>query len=174
MKEDLITLSRREKRYRLIYLLLLFAGTAGILIWAIFRNSNAFSSGIASLDKNYLQQEALYHARQQEAVPLYDTLFARITALQAAPATAIAETDIKNGINTLYSFNEANPNKDPRFAAFSQMALFLKLYLEDMLVLKKKGENIQRFSEQLAQCEIGFKDQQTLMNQIKAAQSAGK
>ncbi len=164
----MITLSRREKRYRLAYLLILFFVTAGLLISVIFHNSGAFSSDVAALDKDYLKQEADYNMRQKEAVPIYDTLFTRIAALQNVQATAIAETDIKNGINTLYSFNEFNPNKDPRFAAFSQMALFLKIYLEDMLVLKKKMENIDRFAGQLSQCEIGFKDQQTLMNQRRA------
>jgi hypothetical protein len=170
--EESIKLNRKEKRHSLLYLILLFVTASTLLIWIMFRNSDVFASNHSSVDDAYFIQNKEFVAKQNQAVSLYDTMFTRITALKNIPSSASAESDIMYGINTLNSYNENLPTKDPRFINFHQMALFLKLYYEDMMVYKKMTDNVQRFQQQLDECEIGYKDQQGYLNQIKAAQAA--
>ncbi|MFT3936524.1 MAG: type VI secretion system TssO [Chitinophagaceae bacterium] len=170
--QNQISLGRRERRQEFLYLLLLFLLLSTAIVWVIFRNSGNLIAPVSNLESAYMQQSKEFEARQADALPLYDTLFARITAYQNMPGNQIMESDITTNINTLNSLNENLSTKDARFVSFHQMAVYLKLYYEDVLILKKKKENIQRFQAQLSECEIGYKDGQTLLNQIKAAQAA--
>lgn len=166
------SMGRLEKKQELMYLLSLSVLISSLVIWMVFRNRDSFTAPAPGFESSYVQQSKEFAERQDEAVPMYDTLFSRIASLQGSPGNPILETDIMTGINSLNAMNENLPTKDARFVGFHQMALFLKLYFEDMMVLKKKMENIRHFQEELNQCEIGYKDGQTLMNQIKAAQAA--
>ncbi len=166
------TLSRREKRHYFLYLLILFLIVLSLLIWIIFRKSSKVVFGISQSYQAYQVKDREFLVVQNEGVPFYDTICSRIKALQTSPPSAIAETDLKSQINILNSYYENLPAKDPRFINFHQMALFAKLYFEDMLVYRKKAENIQRFQQQLNECEVGYKDREAVMNQIKTAQAA--
>jgi hypothetical protein len=172
--KNFTNISRREKRYRFIYLLLLFFLVSGVLTWAIFRKTGDMVFMSATSYRIYQLKDAEFLVVQKEAVPFYDTIFSRIKTLQTSPSNSIVETDLKGQINILNSYNENIPSKDPRFIHFHQMALFAKLYLEDMLVYRKKIENVQLFQQQLNECEIGYKDRETVMNQIKTAQAGTK
>lgn len=172
--EPNLSFSRKERREYFVYLILLFTIVSTLLIWVVFRNSNIFNGGSSAMEAACLSKDREFITKQNDALPLYDTLFKRITELKGTPQNAIMETDIRNGINTLNNYYENLPTKDIRFVSFHQLALFLKLYFEDVLVLNKKLENIQRFGAQLTECEIGYKDRQTMMTQIKAAQAAAK
>ena len=169
-----ITLSVREKRYYFFYLLIMFIVVAGLLIWLMFRKSGKLLFTAYTAHQSYVIKDKEFRLKKAEAVPLYDTIFSRVNALQTSPANTIAQTDIKDQINTLNNYYENLPSKDPRFVNFHQMALFAKLYFEDMQVLLKKAENIRLFQTQLDECEVGYKDREAVMNQIKAAQSAKK
>ena len=170
--DHLATHTKREKRHYFFYLLMLFFVSSSLLLWAIFRKSGTTLLATATNHQTYQQKDKDFLKIQEEALPFYDTIFSRIRTLQASPSNTIAVTDLKSQINTLNGYYEHLPAKDPRFVNFHQMALFSKLYLEDMLVYRKKAENIQRFQQQLNECEVGYKDRETLVNQIKTAQAA--
>src|ERR1700709_872668 len=104
--EESINLNRKEKRHSLLYLFLLFISISTLLIWIMFRHSDAFASTHSSVDDSYFLQNKEFVTKQGQAVSLYDTIFTRITALQNIPSSASAESDIMYGINTLNSYNE--------------------------------------------------------------------
>lgn len=167
---EIIKLNKQEKRHYFLYLIILFAIVVSSLTWVIFRKSHNPFNTVSNLDAEFLAKEKYFLDRQKEVLPLCDSVFSKISTLKTMPSTIFFETDIKNEINTVNSFDESNiPNKDPRLAAFHQIALFQKLYFEDILILKRKLQNIESFKSQLDQCEIGYKDKQTFMNQLKAA-----
>lgn len=170
---EIIKLNKREKRQYFLYLIILFSIVVSGLTWIIFRkNHNPFIT-ISKLDADFLANQKYFLDKQKEVLPLCDSIFSKISTLKNMPSTIFIETDIKNEINTVNSFDEsAIPSKDPRLAAFHQIALFQKLYFEDILILKRKLQNIDRFKAQLDQCEIGYKDKQNFMNQLKAADRA--
>ncbi|MDH7464165.1 type VI secretion system TssO [Chitinophagaceae bacterium 26-R-25] len=172
--EKKVTLNRSERRQYLAYLAILFVVSCTMLTVIIFKNSDNPFKTISEQEVAYLKQEDDYARKLKSALPLYDSTFAAIQLLKNTPGNTIVESDIKGQINLLNSFYYEKEVHDPRCIAFKQMALFLKLYFEDMLVLKKKQENINLFQGQLDQCEIGYKNAETLLNQINAAQAARK
>lgn len=170
---EIVKLNRREKKQYLLYLIILFFIVVVILAFIVFRKSpNPFNT-ISKLDAEFLMKERYFLDRQKEVLPLCDSVFSKISTLKTMPSTIFIETDIKNEINTINSFDESViPSKDPRLIAFHQIALFQKLYFEDVLILKKKFQNINNFKAQLDQCEIGYKDKKNFINQLKAADQA--
>ncbi|WP_131535984.1 type VI secretion system TssO [Pedobacter nototheniae] len=165
--EEEIKLNHTEKRHYFIYLVIMFVVITGILMALIFRKSpNPFSTASYS-DVSFINQEQFFLEKQKEAVPLYDSVLVKIEGLQNVPTNLVLEIDIKNQINTLNSYYENLSNRDPRFIGFKQMAVFEKMHFEDMLVMKKKMENIKLFQSQLDQCQIGYKDKETRLNQLR-------
>lgn len=170
---EIIKLNRREKRQYFLYLIILFFTVTSILTWIIFRKSHNPFYSMSQLDAELLTREKYFLDKQKEVLPLCDSVFSKINTLKTMPSSIFIETDIKNEINTVNSFDESSiPSKDPRLIAFHQIALFQKLYFEDVLILKRKLQNIDNFKSQLDQCEIGYKDKQNLMNQLNMADKA--
>ena len=172
MDTDKIKLNRTERRQYLAYLIILFVMSAFVLSIIIFKNNDSPFTTISEQEVAFINRENDYANKLKVAQPLYVSTYAAIQLLRTAPDNAIVESDIKGQINLLNSFYSDKEVQDPRCMVFKQMALFLKLYFEDILILKKKQENINMFQAQLDQCEIGYKNAETLLNQINAAQAA--
>ncbi len=171
--EEIIKLNRKEKKQYFAYLGILFFVVSLMLMWIIFRKAPSPFYTTNTLDEELLARNNYFLMRQKEVLPLCDSVFSKITALKNMPSTVFIETDIKNDINAVNNFDESIiPSKDPRLVAFHQMALFQKLYFEDVLILKKKLQNIDNFKAQLDKCEIGYKNNQGLINQLNAADRA--
>ena len=171
-KEPLITLGRREKRQYLIYLISLFVFTISLLAWIFFRNgTNPFTS-MSIVESAYLRKAKEFDEQKKYASALFDSTFERIAALENGQLNTIVEADIKNQVKELCDLAEDGTSHDIRFASFRQMAAFLTGYFEDILTLKRKVANVQMFQKQLTECEIGYKDGEVLMNQLRAAQAA--
>ncbi|WP_443939955.1 type VI secretion system TssO [Pedobacter sp. MW01-1-1] len=166
--EEEIKLNQTEKRHYFIYLILLFLVVMTILVVLIFRkNPNPFAS-VNYADLSFVEQEGYFLKKQKEVVPMYDSVFVKIEGMQNTPSNLVLEIDIKNQINNLHAYYDDSHNRDPRFMGFKQMALFEKMHFEDMIIMKKKLENIRLFQAQLDQCQIGYKDKETRLNQLKA------
>jgi hypothetical protein len=171
-QENKITLSLKEKRQYLLYLALLYVVAIVILIWVIFRNSSNPFESVSIIESAYLKRAREFDEKKKYALELFDSTFESITALQNAPMNVVIEADIKSQLKELNDLSNRTGLHDTRFVSFGQMALFLTNYFEDILILKQKQANIQQFQNQLNDCEIGYKEGEVLMNQLKAAQAA--
>ncbi|MEX6687669.1 type VI secretion system TssO [Danxiaibacter flavus] len=171
-RDNLITLGRREKRQYLIYLVCIFVFTVSLLVWIIFRNSNNPFTSKSIVENAYLKKARAFDERKKYASALFDSTFERITALQNGTLNTIVEADITSQVKELNDLADDVTVHDIRYASFRQMAAFLTSYFEDMLTLKRKVANVQMFQKQLTDCEIGYKDGEILMNQLRAAQAA--
>lgn len=173
---EIVKLNKLEKRQYLLYLSILSVFTVTLFSFIIFRKSQNPFKSVNDFDAAFLAKNVYFSKTQKEILPLCDTLFYKISILKNIPTTAFIEADIKNDIATVNSFDESMmPSKDPRLIAFKQIANFQRMYFEDVLILKRKLQNIEYFKTQLEKCEIGYKDKQNFINQLKTAdQSKGK
>lgn len=173
---EIVKLNKLEKRQYLLYLSILSVFTVTLFSFIIFRKSQNPFKSVNDFDAAFLAKNVYFSKTQKEILPLCDTLFHKISILKSIPTTAFIEADIKNDIATVNSFDESMmPSKDPRLVAFKQIANFQRMYFEDVLILKRKLQNIEYFKTQLEKCEIGYKDKQNFINQLKTAdQSKGK
>lgn len=171
-KDNLITLGRKEKRQYFIYLICIFVLTLVLLVWIIFRNINSPFTSLSIVEDAYLKKAGEFDEQKKYASALFDSTFERITALQGGQLNAIVEADIRSQVNELNDLADDVTAHDIRFTSFHQMAAFLTGYFEDMQTLKRKLANVQMFQKQLTDCEIGYKDGEVLVNQLRAAQAA--
>lgn len=153
-----ITLSRKEKHYQFVYLILMLIA-AMVLLSIIFLKG--FESPFSSADVTSLQtleQKSKFDNQQKVVQKLLDSTFTKITKLTDEVPQPFEENEIKYGINDIQnSFENANVN-DLRKQAYPQIAQFYKMYFDDKKRISKITENIKNFEKQFEDCSIGFKE----------------
>ncbi|WP_407405918.1 type VI secretion system transmembrane protein TssO [Chryseobacterium sp.] len=161
-----ITLSKKEKRYQFIYLILMLI-VALLFLGIIFLKgfTSPFSnSDVVALEK--LDQKSRYNERQKAMMVLVDSTFINISKLSTETAQPIEENDIKykvNDINAAFLDGKYNSINDFRKDGFPQIALFYKMYLEDKKSVSKISEDIKIFEKQLDDCYVGYKEKRKIL-----------
>jgi len=151
-----ITLSKQEKRYQFLYLILMLI-LALFFLGIVFLNK--FHSPFSSEDTltvQTLQQKNKYDIQQKTTLPLVDSTFAKIVALSAENPDPVKENQIDYDINIIRnSFENAEIN-DARKIGYPMISDFYKMFLEDKKWISKKKENIKKLEKEYELCTIGY------------------
>ncbi|MBD8082493.1 type VI secretion system TssO [Chryseobacterium caseinilyticum] len=151
-----ITLSKQEKRYQFLYLILMLL-LALILLGIIFLNN--FRSPFSETDMlkvQTLEQKNKFDIQQKITQPIVDSTFAKIASLSEENPDPVKESQIDYDISTIKnSFENASINDD-RKVGYPVIAEFYKMFLEDKKWLAKKKENVIKYEKEYEECTIGF------------------
>jgi len=167
-----ITLSKKERHYQFLYLILMLL-TAMIFLGVIFLKG--FESPFSDEDIRGIQnleQKAEFEQHQKIILPIMDSTYTMITKLTAETPQPFVENNIFNNINDLNGYFKNNEIADIRKDAYPQIARFYKMYFDDKKVISTTTEDIKKFEKQVEECRIGFKDKQNKLydreNALKA------
>lgn len=156
-----ITLSKNEKRYQFVYLILMLVA-ALLFLSVLFLKG--FSSPFSSADVLLLEKldtKARFNERQNMKMKLVDSTFTNITKMNIDPDQENMEFDIQNDINYIndtFINSEYNNINDFRKEGFPQISIFYKMYVDDKKVISKISKDILQFEKQYDDCSIGYKD----------------
>ncbi|MBB6369071.1 type VI secretion system TssO [Chryseobacterium shigense] len=155
-----ITLSKKERHYQFLYLILMLLAALiffGILFLKGYESpfSEEDIRGIQSLE-----QKTAFEGHQKLLQPEMDSTYTMISRIADKSPEPFAENNIFNGINGLASYFHGNDVMDIRKDAYPQIAKFYKMYFEDKKVISTTTEDIKRFEKEVEDCRIGFKDKQ--------------
>lgn len=153
-----ITLSKQEKRYQFLYLILMLL-LALVFLGIVFLNK--FHSPFSEEDVitvQTLQQKSKYDTQQKVILPIVDSTFNKIVSLSSENPDPVRENQIDYDISILRnSFENAQIN-DTRKVGYPLIADFYKMFLEDKKWLSKTKENIKRLEKDYENCTIGYQD----------------
>lgn len=173
-----ITLSKKEKRYQFIYLIVMLI-IALLFLSIIFLKGfiSPFSdANIISLEK--LDQKSRFDERQKSMMSLVDSTFVSITKLSTEISQPVEENDVKykiNDINSAFSDEKYNSINDFRKDGFPQIALFYKMYLDDKKSVSKISEDIKMFEKEADDCFVGYKEKtRILVQRVEEAKAQRK
>lgn len=156
-----ITLSKKEKRYQFVYLILMLIA-ALLFLSVIFLKG--FTSPFSSADVLLLEKldtKARYNHRQDMMMKTVDSTFINISKMNTDTDMANMEFDAQrdiNYINDTFINSGYNNINDFRKEGFPQIAIFYKMYVDDKKIVTKISEDIIRFEKQYDDCSIGYKD----------------
>jgi hypothetical protein len=164
-----ITLSKKEKHYQFLYLLLmLFAGIIFLGIIFLKGFESPFSDSDTLAVQN-LEQKAKFDRQQKLVQPVLDSTFAKITRLTDEGGQSFEENEIMTKINDVEnSFNNTDVS-DIRRDAYPQIAHFYKMYFDDKKRISAETDNIKKFEKQFEDCSIGFKETKSQLMQRQNA-----
>lgn len=167
-----ITLSKKERHYQFLYLILmLFAAIVFLGIIFLKGFESPFSDEDVISVQN-LEQKAKFDQQQKATQRVLDSTFTQINRLANEVPQPFEENNIMNGINDVAnSFENANIF-DVRKEAYPQIAKFYKMYFNDKKIISSKTENIKSFVKQFDECSIGFKEKKSQLFQRENALKA--
>lgn len=168
-----ITLSKKEKHYQFLYLILMLLA-AMVFLGIIFLKSyeSPFSDEDVRGIQN-LEQKSKFEQHQKVILPIMDSTYTMISKLKDIAPEPFVENNIALGINDLQNYFQINGDVyDVRKDAYPQIAKFYKMYFDDKKVISSTTEDIKEFEKQVDECRIGFKDTQIKLyqreNELKA------
>ncbi|MET3536013.1 type VI secretion system transmembrane protein TssO [Chryseobacterium limigenitum] len=167
-----ITLSKKERHYQFIYLLLmLFAAILFLGIIFLKGFESPFSDEDIISVQN-LEQKAKFDQQQKATQRVLDSTFTQINRLTNEVPQPFEENNIMNGINDVANSFENADVLDIRKEAYPQIAKFYKMFFDDKKVISSKTENIKNFEKQFEECSIGFKEKKSQLFQRENALKA--
>ncbi len=168
-----ITLSKKERHYQFLYLILmLFAAILFLGIIFLKGFESPFSDEDIVSVRN-LEEKARFDQRQKFSYKTMDSTFAMINRLTDAAPQPFEESNIVYGINDVANYFQTGENiSDIRKDAYPQIAKFYKMYFNDKKVISSKTENIKSFEKQFEECSIGFKEKKNQLFQRETALKA--
>lgn len=168
-----ITLSRKEKQYQFVYLILMLIA-ALIFLGIIFLKG--FDSPFSDEDMisiRNLEEKAKFDQQQKFTYKLMDSTFSQINRLSDETPQPFEENNIMYGINDIANYYENNNGiADIRKDAYPQIAKFYKMYFNDKKIIASKTENIKSFEKQFEECSIGFREKKSQLFERKNALKA--
>lgn len=167
--ETSIFLSKREKGYQFIYLLVMLLLALLVLSVIILRKFDSPFSESNALEIQMLEQKNKFIRQQEIVEPLLKKSYEKISILKQETPQPFAENDIKNSINDVANSFENAGIYDTRKEGYLQIAQFYKMYFEDKKIAAKKTENITLFQKQFEECSIGFKEKEQQLIQKQNA-----
>lgn len=167
--ETSIFLSKREKGYQFIYLLVMLLLALLVLSVIILRKFDSPFSESNALEIQMLEQKNKFIRQQEIVEPLLKKSYEKISILKQEIPQPFAENDIKNSINDVANSFENAGIYDTRKEGYLQIAQFYKMYFEDKKIAAKKTENIALFQKQFEECSIGFKEKEQQLIQKQNA-----
>ncbi|MFC3161043.1 hypothetical protein SAMN05443633_101121 [Chryseobacterium arachidis] len=167
-----ITLSKKEKHYQFLYLILmLFAAIIFLGILFLKGFESPFSDeDVISIQS--LEEKAKFDQKQKFTFKLLDSTFSQIDRLKDEAPQPFVENNIMNGINDVANQLANDNTTDIRKDAYPQIAKFYKMYFDDKKVISSKTENIKSFEKQFEECSIGFKEKKSQLFQRETALKA--
>jgi hypothetical protein len=168
-----ITLSKKEKHYQFLYLILMLLA-ALIFLGIIFLKG--FESPFSDEDMisvRNLDEKAKFDQQQKFTFKMLDSTFSQINRLTDEAPQPFVENNIMYGINDIANyFDNNNGVTDIRKDAYPQIAKFYKMYFNDKKIISSKTENIKSFEKQFEECSIGFKEKKNQLFQRENALKA--
>lgn len=165
-----ITLSKKERHYQFLYLILmLFAALIfmGIIFLRAFKSPFA-DNDIVSIQM--LEEKAKFDQKQKSSFKVMDSTFSMINKLTDEAPQPFVENNIMYGINDVAGYYQNGDNiNDIRKEAYPQIAKFYKMYFNDKKIISSKTENIKNFEKQFDECSIGFKEKKSQLFQRETA-----
>ena len=153
-----VTLSKKEKRYQFVYLILMLI-LALLFLGIIFLKG--FSSPFSDADVNSLQileQKTKFNQQQKLGFKLIDTAFARVNRLSVEEEQTVEKREAEYAIQDVANTYQNYPVHDNRKRAFPQIGTFFKMYMTDKGRIKSLNEDIKHFEKQYEDCQIGYRD----------------
>ncbi|RMZ58867.1 hypothetical protein D1632_14940 [Chryseobacterium nematophagum] len=172
--EGHITLSKKEKQYQFLYLvLMLFAALLFLSVIFLKGFESPFSDEDIISVQN-LEEKVKFDHQQKIGQRLLDSTFLQVDRLKTDEIVQpFVENNIMYGINDIANYFQNKPGSaDVRKEAYPQLAEFYKMYFEDKKILSTRTEDIKRFEKQIEECRIGFKDKQNQLFQRENALKA--
>lgn len=157
-----VTLSRKERQYQFLYLILmLFAALIFLSIIFLKGFQSPFSDeDIVSVQ--ILEEKAKFDQKQKYSYKTMDSTFSMINKLTDQAPQPFVENNIMYGINDVANYFENGDNIiDIRKDAYPQIARFYKMYFNDKKIISSKTENINNFEKQFEECSIGFREKKS-------------
>lgn len=165
-----VTLSKKEKRYQFLYLILMLF-TALIFMGIIFLRG--FQSPFSDNDivsVQMLEEKAKFDQKQKLSYKVLDSTFSMINKLTDEAPQPFEENNIMYGVNDVAGYYQNGENiNDIRKEAYPQIAEFYKMYFNDKKIISSKTENIKNFEKQFEECSIGFKEKKSQLFQRETA-----
>jgi hypothetical protein len=165
-----ITLSKKERHYQFLYLILMLLA-ALIFLGIIFLKG--FQSPFSDEDiisVQSLDEKAKFDQKQKLSFKTLDSTFSMINRLTDEAPQPFEENNIVYGINDVVNYFQNGENiSDIRKEAYPQIAKFYKMYFNDKKIISSKTENIKNFEKQFEECSIGFKEKKNQLFQRETA-----
>ncbi|SMP35916.1 type VI secretion system transmembrane protein TssO [Chryseobacterium profundimaris] len=165
-----VTLSKKERHYQFLYLILmLFAALIFMGIIFLRGFQSPFSDNdIVSIQM--LEEKAKFDLKQKQSFKVMDSTFSMINKLTDEAPQPFVENNIMYGINDVAGYYQNGNNiNDIRKEAYPQIAKFYKMYFNDKKIISSKTENIKNFEKQFDECSIGFKEKRSQLFQRETA-----
>nr|WP_314494274.1 type VI secretion system TssO [uncultured Chryseobacterium sp.] len=152
-----ITLSKKEKRFQFLYLILMLLA-AMLFLGIIFLNgfeSPFNSSDVLTLKR--LEQKSKFDTEQKNIQAIVDSTFMKISSLDAENSEAMKIHDIEKNTDFILSTKKRFPTPDERIEGYPLIGDFYIMYMEDKTTVKNMTEDVKRLEVTLKNCETGYK-----------------
>lgn len=167
-----ITLSKKEKRFQFLYLILMLLA-AMLFLGIIFLNrfeSPFNTSDFATLKR--LEQKSQFDVEQKNLQPVVDSTFRKLSHLDAENPEAMKIHDIEKNKEFIASTKKRFITPDERINGYPLIAKFYEMYMEDKNIMKNMTEDVKRFEVMVKNCETGYKNnEQRLFDRDNALRS---
>lgn len=153
-----ITLSKKEKRYQFLYLILMLI-VALLFLGIIFLKG--FKSPFSEEDTNALQileQKSKFDQQQKVGLKLIDTAYASVNALSVEVAQPVEQNAAEFAIQDVANTYQNVVVNDARKLAYPQIAMFFKMFMVDKNRIMKTNETIKIFEKQFEDCQLGYRE----------------
>jgi hypothetical protein len=153
-----ITLSKKEKRFQFLYLILMLLA-AIILLGILFLNrfeSPFNSSDVVTLKR--LEQKSKFDAEQKKIQSVVDSTFISIAHLDAENPEAMKIHDIEKNTDFISSTKKRFITPDERVDGYPLIAEFYEMYMEDKNMVKNMSDDVKRLEVIVKNCEMGYKN----------------
>jgi len=153
-----ITLSKKEKRFQFLYLILMLLA-AMLLLGIIFLNkfeSPFDSSDVITLKR--LEQKSKFDAEQQNIQKIVDSTFVKISHLKAENPEAMTMHEIEKNTDFISSTKKRFVTPDERIDGYPLIADFYEMFMEDKKMEKNMTDDVKRLEVTVKNCEMGYKN----------------
>ena len=153
-----ITLSKKEKRFQFLYLILMLLA-AMILLGIIFLNrfeSPFNSSDIITLKR--LEQKSKFDIEQKKIQAVVDSTFTKISHLNPENPEAMTTHEIEKNTDFISSTKKRFVTPDMRVDGYPLIADFYEMYMEDKNMAKNMTDDVKRLDAAVKNCEMGYKN----------------
>lgn len=163
-----VTLSKKEKRYQFVYLILMLI-TALLLFSILFLKNytSPFSSSSEFISLETLDQKAKFDERQKVMQVIVDSTFSKIQNLTTEMPQPVEENEIKYDINDINGAFQNHNTNDLRKEGYPQIAMFYMMHFYDKKNVSKISEDIKKFEKQYEDCTIGYREKKQNLLQRK-------
>ncbi|MEY8761659.1 type VI secretion system TssO [Chryseobacterium tongliaoense] len=166
-----ITLSKKEKQYQFLYLILMLLAALIFLGIIFLKNFKSPFSDEDILSIQKLEEKAKFDQQQKILQKSLDSTFVHIEKLTDETTEPFVEHSIQNEINDINSAF-GNDITDIRKDAYPQIAQFYKMYFDDKRSISSATEDIKRFEKLYNDCLIGLKETKNRVYQRENALKA--